>query len=230
MKKGNINLVFHKLVNNYNEINNRYDFVFDHAIAVIREVMEKSTQYSGLKVVVFLDDGHVSQWVFSRKIIELFGINVYISLIAEKIGQEGYLSESNINDLKHCGVDFCAHGFSHAALGKYHNDKVLETKIGGIYRNLPCGHKNIMMRNEVKFQVCESAANLEKFDLHINSFVYPYGIYNNEIIEVVRESGLYKYAYTCDDDIESGLSQSFALPRFMVYNDVSILDRIFRNY
>ena len=230
MKKGNINLVFHKLVNNYNEISNRYDFVFDHAVKVVREVKEKSMQYPGLKTVVFLDDGYVSQYAFSKRIIESLDINVHISLIAEKIGHEEYLSENNIHDLKSCGVDFCAHGFSHAALGKYYNDKVLTTKSGGVYRNLPRGHKNILTRNEVKFQVCESTTKLEKFGLHINSFVYPYGIYNNEIMKIVQESGLYEYAYTCDDDIEMGSSQPFALPRFMVYNDVSILDRIFRNH
>ncbi len=225
MQKNKVNIVFHTIVNNRQEISNRYDYVFEDAINLVNKI-RKIVEEKGMKLNVFLDDGDQSQFLFAKVLSKEIGLNVHIALIANCVNKCGYLSDKEIKILEELGVAFCSHGFSHAALGRYENNMVIITPDGGEYKDFPRGHDNLLCKESVKFQIKESFIKLKNLNIKIESFVYPYGIYNEIIKRVVQASCLYNRAYTCDNGIEGERSDLFATPRFMIYNDVSTKELI----
>jgi hypothetical protein len=220
MQKNKINLIFHKIVNNEQDITDRYDYVLDEAINLVNRI-RKVVDKKGIELNVFLDDGDRSQFMFAEILSKKMGVGVYISLIANCVNKNGYLSSKEIKSLSEIGVKFCSHGFSHAALGRYKNNVVLNTPIDGEYKDFPRGHGNLLYEESVKFQIIESFKKLKKLHINVNSFVYPYGIYNEVVQKILRDSHLYDRAYTCDNGIEDIESDKLATPRFMIYNDLS---------
>jgi hypothetical protein len=220
MRINKLNLVFHKIANDVNELNNCYDYVFDDAINLIKKI-KYIAEINNVGLNIFLDDGYRSQFEFAMILSKKFRLNVYISLIADCVDKNEYLSRKEINILKNSGIKFCSHSFSHVALGRYENNVVLTTPTGGEYKDFPRGHDNLLCKESVKFQIRESFIKLKNLNIKVESFVYPYGIYNEIIKRVVQDSCLYDKAYTCDNGIEDKRSDIFAISRFMIYNDIS---------
>lgn len=220
-EKNRLNLIFHKIVNNQKDLKSRYDFVSDNAIELIDET-QKILKGKNIGLTIFLDDGYDTQYEFAKEIIKKFKIKVFISLISGNIESEGYLSKEKIIELKNKGIKFCSHGVSHATLGKYENGKVLPTPKKGVYENSPRGHDKLLFEEEVRFQVIESSNQLCRMKLDVSSFVYPYGAYNNSIKKIIERSLLYNKAYTCEEELEHQGKSLFTIPRFVVYNDISL--------
>ncbi len=224
MKKAKLNIVLHKIVEGKQELKSRYDVTEAFAYELAEQFQHVARNFS-VEFGVFLDDGYRSQYSCALRVARDFGIKTFIPLISEAIGTEGYLSQEEIDSLKQeNNVSFCSHGVSHAALGVYENERVISTPRGGVYHNMPRGHASVLTEEEIRYQLKESWKQLFERGIEVDTFVYPYGIYSESILNIVEREGLYKKAYTCDAGLERAGIRPLAIPRLLVDNTLSVAE------
>jgi peptidoglycan/xylan/chitin deacetylase (PgdA/CDA1 family) len=224
MGKARLNIVLHKIVEGRQELKSRYDVTEDFAYE-LAEQFQRVTRNFSVELGVFLDDGYRSQYSCALRTARDFGIKTFIPLISEAIGTEGYLVQEEIDALKQeSKVSFCSHGVSHAALGVYENERVVSTPKGGVYRNMPRGHASVLTEEEIRYQLKESWKQLSERGIEAETFVYPYGIYSEDILHIVEREGLYEKAYTCDVGLEWTGVRPLAIPRLLVDNTLSVAE------
>jgi len=222
MGRFRLNIVLHKIVQNKQELKNCYDVTEEFAYDLVKQ-FQSITSDKLVDLGIFLDDGYSTQFAFALRLAHDYNIQIFIPIISQTIGLDGYISGREIDILKQeSNVILCSHGVSHAALGKYENNAVLPTPKGGVYRNMPIGQLSALTDQEILYQLKESSRQLSSFGIQTDTFVYPYGIYSVDILDVVRQSRVYAKAYTCDDGLEQLGVGSLAIPRLLVDNTLSI--------
>ncbi len=222
MENNRLNIVLHKIVGDEREIKSRYDTTGDFSYELVRQLQCVVKQFS-IDLGIFLDDGYQSQFPFALQLACKYDSQIFISLVTQLIGRDGYISHEEIEILKQEeNITLCSHSVSHAAFGTYGNDRLLLTPKGGIYRNMPMGHESTLTEQEIRFQLKESWKQLSDFGIETNVFVYPYGIYSEDILNIMGQVGIYAKAYTCDDGLEQIGVKSLAIPRLLVDNTISI--------
>lgn len=222
MEKSKLNLVLHRIAKNPSELTSRYDVTENFVFELIDRLSSVFCDNS-VDIVTFLDDGYSSQYNCAQRLAVDYSVQTRIALISQNIDMKGYLSRCEINILgKIPGISFCSHGVSHAALCKYKNGKVMPTPNGGVYHNMPRGHAYLLTREEVLYQLTESKEQLANIGIKADSFVYPYGIYNSDIINIINKNQLYATAYTCLEGLETGNLNSLEKPRTIIENNLPI--------
>lgn len=222
MEKIRLNIVLHKIVGSEQEIKSHYDTTADFSYDLVRQLQSVVKRFE-VELGIFLDDGYQSQFPFALRLAHEYDNQIFIPLITQFIGTDGYISHKEIEVLKQeKNISLCSHGVSHAALGVYENDTVLPTPKGGLYRNMPMGHASILTEQEIQFQLQESYKHLSKLGIQTDTFVYPYGIYSEDILNIIREVGIYTKTYTCDDSLERVGVRPLAIPRLLIDNTLSI--------
>lgn len=97
------------------------------------------------------------------------GIPFGISVIYEKIGKDWYLNKMDIDSLAEGGCAIFSHSLSHPRLNELDDNRLTD-------------------------EIVKSRMELEKvFWIPINTFVYPYGDYDDRVVESVKKWG-YNYA------------------------------------
>jgi hypothetical protein len=226
MEKIRLNIVLHKIVSNEQLIQSRYDTTEDFSYELVMQLRSVLKDFS-TEVGIFLDDGYQSQFSFALRLAHDCDSQIFIPIITQLIGMDGYISHKEIEILKQeKNIRLCSHSFSHAALGVYENNRVLPTPKGGLYHNMPMGHDSILTEQEIQFQLQESYKHLSNLGIQTDTFVYPYGIYSEDVLSVVKEAGVYAKAYTCDDGLEQVGVKSLAIPRLLIDNTLSISEWI----
>jgi len=222
MARIRLNIVLHKIVEDQQEIRSRYDTTAEFAYDLVKQ-LRSVVRGSSIELGIFLDDGYQSQSSFALRLAREQSNQIFIPLITQLIGMDGYISYKEIEALRQEeNIILCSHGFSHAALGVYENDTVLPTLKGGLYRNMPIGHDLVLAEQEIQFQLRESWRQLSDLGIQTDVFVYPYGIYSEDILSIVKQAGVYTKAYTCDDGLEQVGVGSLAIPRLLIDNTLSI--------
>lgn len=217
-----INVVFHNIVEKESEVNNHYEVTVDFLCEIVESLL-KILENKEVNLIVFLDDGYFSQAKYAKLLHENYGIEICISLISQNIGIDGYLDQMEIKTLyNYNGVSMASHGVSHAALGKYENGEILPTLPNGQYRNMRRGHAERLAVEEVRYQLKESKSQLAKNKIQTEIFVYPYGIFNDEITNLIQKEKIYSRAYTCEEGLETEKTLPLAIPRILVDNTQSV--------
>ncbi|PJE64771.1 MAG: hypothetical protein COU90_00690 [Candidatus Ryanbacteria bacterium CG10_big_fil_rev_8_21_14_0_10_43_42] len=214
-----LNLVFHQILDIEEKRRSVYDMVEESAIKILETVLVL-LHGRGIALRVFLDDGYSRQFGFARVLQERLGLLAVIGIATDDVGVKGYLTRNQVHVLSSSGQRIASHGVSHAALGKYDNDTVMETPSGGIYRNMPKGRIELLSEAEVRYQVVESHRELQRYGVSVSDFIYPYGVYNRTIRNIVENSNLYTTAHTCDIVLETEHSDLFLIPRLVIDNSL----------
>jgi len=159
-------------------------------------------------VVLTFDDGCESFYDIAYPMIKSFGFTATVYPITGFLGQNAIInskvynhlkvmSEVMIKELGENGVDFGAHTLNHLKL----------TEISD---------------SEAEYQIINSKCNLENIlGKQIKSFSYPHGIYNKNIIEIVKYAG-FKNAVSCNSAYLTNNSSLFEIPRKYItfYDDL----------
>jgi len=214
-----LNLVFHQILDDEDERRSVYDVHEEVAIELLKTV-SGLLHGRGIALRVFLDDGYSRQFGFARVLQERLGLLVVIGIATDDVGAEGYLGWNQVEALSSRGQHIASHGVSHAALGKYDKDAVMETPTGDMYRNMPKGRIALLSEAEVRYQVVESHRQLQEHRVAVSDFIYPYGVYNRTIRNIVVNSNLYTAAHTCDVALETEHSDPFVIPRLVLDNSL----------
>ncbi len=221
-----LNLVFHNIVLKEEEINGDYSLTLDY-FEELRENIETLLK-SGLTrfkdIRYYFDDGYKSFKELVFPVMKDKTNLCCLAPIANLLGSENYLNEGDIDFLSKSGIKIASHGFSHAALAVYKANTLQKTPKGGEYKDSPSGKNEILSEKEVLFQFLESKRLLENITKsEIDEFVFPYGLYNKEVIDLNNGKGIYKYLSTCDEHLDNG---SAVRPRILVSNKCPIKETV----
>lgn len=166
-------------------------------------------------VCITFDDGHRDNFYIAFPVLEKYGFKATIFIAADQVGREiwysrklkkwerafddnddlyfEFLTWQQIREMDKHGISFQSHTYSHPYLTE-----------------LP--------RRNVKKEIKESKDILERnLGKSIDFLSYPYGDYNNEIKNIIKEYG-YRGAVACDWGVVSHKTDKFALKRQYVFD------------
>jgi len=129
------------------------------------------------KFVITFDDAYENVYQYALPVLEKLKFTASIFVIYDYIGKENswdanflgikfqHANQSQLQKLSDSGWELCSHSLSHKALNILTNEQTI---------------------NEIKL----SKIKLEKmFNVTINSFGFPFGYYNKNIIKIVKDCG-----------------------------------------
>jgi hypothetical protein len=211
-----IRIVFHDIVKK----NDKDDF-FSVTVGDLKEILLilSSKPFNKNEIEIFFDDGYKTA-LSGAKTCAQYGFRVNLGISTDFIGLSSkYLNEADIKFLDKNSVTISSHGCSHAALVLPGQSQIVK---GGEYKNSVAGKNNSLSENEVIYQLVESKKRLEEIlGKSIDNFVYPYGLYNNDLIKIMKKSNLYQTAHGCEyaDKVKDSLNR-FAVHRVLYSNSV----------
>lgn len=173
------------------------------------------------KYRIYFDDGERSffDMLYSKIKKNLSLITLGIS--TDFLGKPRYLKTEELIRLRRQGVNIVSHGVNHSALAIYNKEDkfLLKTPAGGDYVSSSPGKNLCLKEEQVKFQYIESYRKLVSLAGNVDEFIFPYGLYNEQSVEINRKLGLYRYLSTSDAALDNG---QVLRPRYLIYNSKSV--------
>ncbi len=146
----------------YLEQNNYHVITFDDLIAAFNGKEDLPSK----PIILTFDDGWHNQYEYAFPILKKHNIKATFFVFTNPLGLPHYLSWDEIKEMDTYGMMFEAHTKSHPYLNKITDDKVLTEEI--------VGSKKVLE---------------EKLGKPVNYFAYPFGVYNDHTVEVVKQAG-----------------------------------------
>lgn len=213
----NLNICLHNIVERQSDIRSIYDLTRGQLSDLNHRIASRSGD-SYDSYTLYFDDGYKS---FKDIVSNLdLGINkkdVRCAIIVDQIGTPGKLSLDEIRALDTQGYGMDSHGMSHAALAVFESDNLLSTPNDGEYHNSPYGQGGALTEQEVLYQLIESKRTLEdSLNKAIDNFVLPFGLYNNQTIQIITAKTNYRRVLTCHSGVDEG---QVLAPRLLITQD-----------
>ena len=152
-------------------------------------------------VVITADDGHRSDYTHMLPLVRLYRLPVTLFIYPSAISNADYaMTWGQLSELKQTGLfDIQSHSFWHP---NFKDEK----------RRL----KQDEYEKLVRTQLVKSKETLEKkLQTHIDMLAWPFGIFDDELIEKASEAG-YKAAFTIEGRHATPGDSIMALPRYLV--------------
>ncbi|MCM8818098.1 MAG: polysaccharide deacetylase family protein [Candidatus Omnitrophica bacterium] len=162
------------------------------------------------KVVITFDDGFSDNFYFAFEILSKFNIKPLIFLIVNYINtdkifsrykdreKDRFLNWKEINEMLEYGVEFGSHTLTHPHLTQIPEEKAKEEIF-------------------ISKKIIE-----DKIGKEVKFFCYPYGEFNEKIIEIVKMAG-YKSAVVTPKKYRKIQNSIFAMKRIGIYGHNSFL-------
>jgi peptidoglycan/xylan/chitin deacetylase (PgdA/CDA1 family) len=142
--------------------------------------LQSGTTLPPKPVIICFDDGPETQYVYALPLLKKYAFTATFFLFTNAIGREHYLSWEQVLELSAAGMQIGCHSMFHPYLTRMSSDKELWQEIGGAKERLE--------------------ARLGK---PVTVFAYPFGQYNDHIIELVKKAG-----FTCARGTYPGIEHS----------------------
>lgn len=116
--------------------------------------------------------------------------------------------------------------YSKEPVEEFKHIKVSEAEVLDLYKNHEVAshaltHPNLtqLSKEEIIYQVSKDVENLERITGNrVRGFAYPYGAYNDEVVEALKECGIV-YARTVESTNEFGIPEDFLRWKPTTYNE-----------
>jgi hypothetical protein len=156
-------------------------------------------------VVITIDDGYKTAKEIAWPILQRYGFPFTLYVYTHAISRlPSALTWDDIRQMSEAGVDIESHSVTHPLLTHPHKPMIKKDYWSWIDQEL-----------------IESKKRLEnKLHKPVTSLAYPYGGYDEQIVEHTRAAG-YKTALTCDDGDVSGFTDPLLLNRRLVFRQTS---------
>ena len=147
-------------------------------------------------VALTFDDGYASVYDKAFPILKKYNYTATVFIITDMVDKPNHMTWQQLRKLLNEGIEVGSHSETHPYLSKLDS-------------------------SSLKNQVAGSKQRLEQMlNNKVTAFCYPYGDFNDEIKEAVREAG-YKLAVTVHTDISSKKDDLYQLPRINVYGSMT---------
>lgn len=155
----------------------------------IPAILSGVTPYSPKVVFLTFDDGYEDFYTDAFPILKKNNTKATIYIVDHFIGRPGYMNGKQLREIIDSNlVEIGAHSLNHAKLTSL---------------SLP----------DAKKQIEESKRNIEnRFGITIQTFAYPYGSFNTDIIKLVQSAG-FSSGVSVDPGIEQSNENLFSLSR-----------------
>lgn len=173
-------------------IRNRYNVIsLDGLLGAQRHFADRQRR----RVVLTFDDGFDNFYTDAYPVLRRYGLCATLFVVADYIGQTGWLTKEQLKELADNGVTIGSHTKSHCYLPSLQDE-------------------------EIKTQVIESKRLLEALlERQVNIFCYPNGGFTPAIQEIVRSAG-YKAAVTTNRSLGWGCDR-YAIRRIKMTDNSS---------
>src|SRR3972149_4512534 len=116
------------------------------------------------------DDGYVTTFTKAYPIMRELGLKGICYIIVNKIGKQNFMSQSQLQKLVIEGWQIGSHTLNHPDL-------------------------TAISLDQAEYEIKNSKEALEELGYQVDSFAYPFGRYNEDIIKIVKK--YYKWARAC---------------------------------
>lgn len=182
-------------------------------------------------IILTFDDGYRNAYTTAFPLLKKYKMIGEFAIITGVVGTNAeYVNWQELLEMKNEGMKFSSHTALHCPLAS------LDTKNSAsgkrIFLPTPDGTKDIqkgcsgfnnpsqLNKSQIEFEILESKKILqEKLGIKINTLIYPYGNYNNQVIEILKNTNLYFFAYTVEpakDEVLDISTNQFSLPRYRI--------------
>lgn len=117
-------------------------------------------------IIFIMDDGWETQYTEGYRILDKYKLKGNIGVISEAVGTNGYVNEDQLNEMYQRGWDLLNHTKTHPDLSTLTKEK-----------------QRIEILDNKKWLKSKGYTRGEK------AFIYPYGTYNVETLDILKEEG-----------------------------------------
>lgn len=174
-------------------------------------------------VVLTFDDGYQDNYDYAFPILEKYNYKGNFALVSGVMGTREYMSWENAEEIVEAGHGIISHTHLHCSLAQKINGEngiyFGDNYIDDTYRSCPgFVYSGQLSTGEVLHEVQESKKILEeKLNISIDSFIYPFGNYNAQTVEALKNSN-YKTAFTIQPTLGTQSQQLLLeLPRIRIH-------------
>jgi peptidoglycan/xylan/chitin deacetylase (PgdA/CDA1 family) len=217
-----LNIVFHRVVVNDDNIKDLYEVTIDQFVDSLNLIRKLTTDKFRFfdSYRLYFDDGDDS---FVYKCLpyilkkELY--NVVLAIPTDNIDKKGFLTKKDLKLCHDLGIKIASHSVSHPALAFCVDNEVCRTPLDGEYRSVPFGRTAVLSEQEVLYQMAESKKRLNALGYTVKEFVLPYGCYNMDILKINKKYNLYDIISTCERFLDNGF---YLRPRILMRHDMTL--------
>ena len=182
-------------------------------------------------ILLTFDDGYLDNYTNALPILVKYNLKGEFAIIVDLVGQDSYMNWDQITDLKFKGMSFASHTFKHCYLAgidpintkKNGFRSYLLTPKNQVKESSNCptvNYSGVLNENQVRGELKLSKQKLEeKLSQEVISLVYPFGNYNQTVIEIAKEEGYY-YAFTVEGQNKERIldfKNNYELPRTRIF-------------
>ncbi|MDO8570275.1 MAG: polysaccharide deacetylase family protein [Candidatus Daviesbacteria bacterium] len=208
-----LNIVFHKITTN--PAGN-----WEVSPILFRDIF-KWCQQNYEDFQIYFDDGYDLE-IISNFYNEIAPLST-LAIVTDDIEKNGFFSWEDLSKLSKMGFNIASHSVTHPSMSVFDQNNIgLVNPSGGIYSNVPRG-KQLLTMIQVKFQIVESKKVLVEKGFRIREFVFPYGLYSQQTINLLNDLGLYDFYATCDNGLDEGVK---IISRNLIHGTKSLKENI----
>ncbi len=145
-------------------------------------------------IVFTFDDGYKDVFTYAVPILKKYGSVGSLAIATELLGRQNYAVLADVVDAKKQGMEIISHTQNHLDL----SNPIYS--VDDLHREI-FGSKQLLE---------------EKLGTAVDFFVYPYGHYNEKVIQMVKQAG-YKMAFTTAYGMDLGTQNMLTEPRVRVH-------------
>lgn len=155
----------------------------------------KGTPLPAKPFMITLDDGWENQYVYAYPILKKYGYPGVFYVYPGAVDKRHFLTWTEIKKMYGDNMIIADHSFSHPELPKIKDSTILKKEIAG--------SKDVLEK---------------KLGISIKDFAYPFGEYNDQDIQVVKDSG-YRMARTVRSGFKADSNSPFTVDGIIITGD-----------
>jgi peptidoglycan/xylan/chitin deacetylase (PgdA/CDA1 family) len=179
--------------------------------------MHNKKKFPKKSVMITFDDGYKGVYTYGYPILKKYKVRVTLFVVCMFIERESFITFANLDEMVGSGMFFIgSHTYdSHHTYYYPKENKTLPDTFRQIGESEPAYQARILSDLTMSKEMLE----LMYPQLLINTFAYPFGEYNKELIQQVKKAGFtFAFAYNSDKQmLLTHQSNPFTLERYPVF-------------
>jgi peptidoglycan/xylan/chitin deacetylase (PgdA/CDA1 family) len=181
-------------------------------------------------ILITVDDGYKDNVQNALPILLKYNFKANFEIPVKALGMPGYMTWDDLKILRDSGMGIDSHSLNHCTLAFDNPNRItrffkptLDIENSGVGDTAGCatfGQKTRLNLGQVTTELRDSKKILEEnLGITVETFAYPFGNYNQQVLDIARKEG-YKLGYTTldqDSRYQVDLGKPLELPRYHVF-------------